>query len=263
MLSSIFAQSRFFFLLIFISIALLIIDKFTILNLPKTALGQITLPIQYGLYKTGQEVKKQFEFIFQARRSAQEFKAIQEQMGGVLSENARLRSRVAELEGIVALESSLNPQTYNFVAARPIGLSRYLTIDRGSNDGLKVDQVVVYKDSYLGMIKEVQPSRSVVLLSSDPDSKIASFVSSGESKAKGILTGQFGSQLLLDKVLHQETLNVGDLVYSEGTEGKLPRGLIVGQVAEVKSIDNEVFKSAVVKQMFDIPSLDIVFVITN
>ena len=67
--------------------------------------------------------------------------------------------------------------------------------------------------------------------------------------------------MLLDKILHEEPIAQGDLVYSEGTEGYLPRGLIVGRVNEVIEKQNEVFKQAKVKPIFDIRDLELVFVI--
>jgi cell shape-determining protein MreC len=53
------------------------------------------------------------------------------------------------------------------------------------------------------------------------------------------------------------------LVYTEGTEEEIPRGLILGKVEDVVVKDNEVFKQAKVKPVFDISNLDIVFVVRN
>jgi rod shape-determining protein MreC len=101
------------------------------------------------------------------------------------------------------------------------------------------------------------------MLLTDPDSNIAAFAGPGDKRAKGILSGQFESDMLMDKILHEEQINVGDLVYSEGTEMDIPRGLVLGQVREVLNNDNGVFKQAKIKSVFDISDLDLVFVITN
>jgi len=90
---------------------------------------------------------------------------------------------------------------------------------------------------------------------------MAAFSQGLEGVAKGVLVGQFGTESLLDKILHEETIKAGDLVYSEGTEGNLPRGLILGKVVEVKGEENEVFKQAKVVPVFDIRDLELVFVI--
>ncbi|MBI3486001.1 rod shape-determining protein MreC [Candidatus Daviesbacteria bacterium] len=256
---------KIFLTLVILSIFILFFDYFKLLNLPKSLLQSLTVPIQYGFYKTGLSVSHQFEFIFIARTAAQKNKALEDQIAEVLSENARLRKDLAEAQGALAQQTSLNPETFNLVAARPIGLveSRYLLIDKGLNDNLKLNQPVVFKDNFIGRIKEVSSKQSKIILESDPDSVIAAFVSSKDGRAKGVLKGQFGSEMLLDKILHREPVAVSDLVYSDGTEGNIPRGLILGNISQVLERENEIFKQAKVKTIFDVSDLDIVFVITN
>lgn len=263
MLSTLLHDSKYFLTLVLTSILISIADIYGILNTPKGVLQNITIPIQFGLYKTSTSIGRQLEFIALSRKAAQEYKAQTEQLASVLSENANLRRQLSEAQGFMDQTKALSPLSFNTVAARPIGINRYLLIDKGSDDGLMVNQVVVYKDNYIGKVIQAGNKKSQVLLLTDPDSKLASFVSSGGGKAKGILQGQFGSEMVLEKILHRESINKDDLVYSEGSEQEIPRGLILGQVADVLVRDNEIFKSAKVKTVFDVTSLDIVFVITN
>ncbi len=252
-----------FFLLLSFSLVIVLGDDLKLLNPVKSYAQIITTPIQYGIYRNGHLIVRQLEFIFLARRAAQENKALTEQLASILSENANLRRKLAEAEGFLDQKNSLNPQTFDLVAARPMGISRYLLIDKGSDDNLKDNQPVVYKDNYIGKIKELNPKQAKVILSSDPDSKIAAFVANKDGRARGILSGQFGSEMLLDKVLHNEPIVNGDLVYSEGIEVDIPRGLVLGTVSDVLERQNEIFKQAKIKPIFDVSNLDIVFVITN
>jgi len=263
MFSSLLKDARIFLILIISSILIIFFDNLGVLNFPKKIIQSITNPIEYGLYKSALGINRQFDFVVFTRRSAQEKKALEEQLANVISDNANLRRQLSETQGFLDEQKSLSPQTYTTVAARPIASSRYLEIDKGGNDGIKINQPVVYKDSYLGSVKSVSPKSSQVLLSSDPDSKLAAFVQNSNGKARGILAGQFGEEMLLDKILHQENLSVGDLVYSEGTEGLLPRGLVLGQVTQVIENQNQIFKTAKIKPIFKVSDLDIVFVITN
>jgi len=252
---------KIFFILIFLSLAILLLDRINILNLPKQFIFYITNPISFGIYNTNQKLNRQFYFIFAARFAAQENKALKEQVGKLIAENAEVRKSLAESEAMLSQEKHLDPQTFNLLPARPIGLSRYLKIDKGSSSGIKAGQVVVFEDNYLGKVKIVAPQSAGVELLTDPDSKVSVFTLNQEGKAKGILTGQFGTELLLDKILHEEKVASGDLVYSEGLEGFLPRGLILGKVNEVLERENEIFKQAKVQPVFDIGDLDLVFVI--
>lgn len=252
---------HFFVILIILSIFLAVADSAHFLDLPKKGAFYITNPISFGLYKTFTNINKQFYFIFQARFAAQENKALKEQAGKLLSENATLRKRLAETEAVISQQDYLDIKTYNLTAARPIGLQRYLKIDKGLSNGVKMGEAVVFNDNFVGKIVQVSQKMSFVQLLADPDSKVAAFSISKEGRAKGILIGQFGTDLLMDKILHEEQISVGDLVYSEGTEGNLARGLILGRVTEVLNRENEVFKQAKIQPVFDIRDLELVFVI--
>lgn len=262
-MQSILADFRLFTILVIIAILLICFDGLNVFSLPKSLVQYITSPLQYGIYHGGLGLKTQFEFVYMARKASQENVALRQQMGGLLTENATLRKDLTEKNAMLVQGDTLNPTNYHLIPARTLGLTRYLLIDRGSDDGIKVDQPVIYKDAYIGQIREVSQKKSTVILLSDPDSKIASFVSSQDGKAKGLLIGQYGSEILLDKVLHSEPMAVNDLIYSDGTEGILPRGLVLGQVQEIIQKDNDVFKQAKVKSIFNVADLDVVFVITD
>ena len=247
----------------FLSILILFLDNLHFLALPKTALSYITTPIQFGLYSSGQTAGKQFYFIFSARFAAKENKALKEQLAELLSENARLRRNLSETESLLEQQETLDPRVYNLVSARPIGLDRYLKIDKGSRDGVKESQAVIFKDNFLGRVKQVSEKTSSVELTTDPDFKLSAFSINKDGKAKGILIGKFGSEILMDKILHEEKIEKGDLVYSEGTEGFLPRGLILGIVGEVFGNETQVFKQAKIKSVFDIRDLELVFLMSD
>ena len=121
-----------FLILIFLSLFIFFLDIVKILNLPKQLVFYITNPVSFGIYDTNRNVGKQFHFIFQARFASQENKALKEQVGKLLSENAALRKNLAETETLVSQEKHLDPSTYNLLPARPVGLGRYLKIDKGN-----------------------------------------------------------------------------------------------------------------------------------
>lgn len=250
-------------LLIFISLLIFGLDFFHLLN-PIRSLGyKLTNPLSFGIYKTRQSVSRQFYFVFAARFAAKENKALQDQIGQLISENANLRRDLAQTQALLEQEKSLDPKTYHLIAVRPIGLDRYLKIDKGSDDGVKLGQPAVFKDNYLGQVVNVSVSSASIKLLTDPDSKLAVFSLGKEGRSKGVLKGQFGLEMSMDKILHEEKISMGDLVYSEGTEGFLPRGLIAGRVTDVLEKQNDVFKQAKVKSIFDVRDLELLFLIQD
>lgn len=261
MLKLLLEDIKLFLILIFISAVLILLDYLKALNFPKSIIQTISVPIQYGLYKNSTNISSQFGFILNARKASQENKALGEQLALVLSENANLRKKLSETRAFLSQEKSLDEEVFNLIPARPIGFFRFLIIDKGSEDGVKQNQAVVFKDNFIGLVKQVDPKKSKIILASDPDSRIAAFSQSESGRAKGILLGQFGSEMLLDKILHEERIAVDDLIYSAGQELEIPRGLILGQVTEVIEKETQVFKQAKIKPVFDISDLDVVFIV--
>src|SRR3989344_9343291 len=93
MLAALQNNLKVFLSLLFLSVLLSLGDYLKILNLPKSLLQKVTIPIQYGLYQSSLSVTRQFEFVLNARKASQENKALSEQLALVLSKNADLRKK--------------------------------------------------------------------------------------------------------------------------------------------------------------------------
>lgn len=263
MVNTLISEFKIGLIFLLLTIALFLLDSLGLLNSLRQISSFAITPIQVGIYQTGIKIKNQYEFIFTVKTATNENRALKEQLSGILIENATLRQELSKTKSLIEQQAVISPTTYNLLPATILGTSRFLLIDKGFENGLKIGMPVVYKDSLIGQIKEVTSSRATAILISDPESKISAMINTSSGKTKGLLIGEFGQALLLDKILHQEPVAVGDMVYTEGIETILPKGLVLGVVSDVYSRDNEVFKQARVRPIFDIGNLDIVFVITN
>lgn len=252
-----------FLSLLLLTIVIFGLDNFSLLTLPKQVGFFITNPISFGIYRAKQSLSSQFYFIFASRKAGQENLALKEQLGQLISENAQLKRKLAETEAQVEQEINLSPKTYNMLAARPVGVDRFLKIDKGSLDGVSVGQVVVFKDNYIGQVVTVSEHGASVRLTHDPDSKVAAFSQGKSGRAKGVVKGEFGTEITMDKILHEEPIEPGDLIYTEGTEEALPRGLVIGRVISIDDQQNQVFKKAKVEPLFDLRDLEVVFLIAD
>ncbi|MDO8429697.1 MAG: rod shape-determining protein MreC [Candidatus Daviesbacteria bacterium] len=248
---------------VIISCLLLFLDYFKVLDLPKMLVQTLTSPIQYGVYHMGILVSDQVEFITSSRQAAQENKALRFQLSELLLENSKIQTELSEAKVLVEQKDVLGLHTYEYIPAKVLSSGRFLVVDQGSLDGVKVGQPVIFKDSFVGLVSKVNPKISQITLPYDPESKIPVFSQGKDGKARGIVQGKFGSDLLMDKILHQESISIDDLIYTDGSEGVLPRGLIVGKVIKVLDRPNEIFKQAEVESLFHTRDLPIVFIIKN
>lgn len=165
-----------------------------------------------------------------------------------VSENKRLKARVAELErwrdAAIALknvnsryESLLQLKTepaIPMVSARVVSdargpFSNARLADAGTNEGVAEGFPVVSDHGAVGRIVGAAPEASRILLLTDADSRTPVVVD--RSDARAILTGDGGSTPRLDYLRGgKDAAREGDVVLTSGDGGVFPRGLPVGAV---------------------------------
>lgn len=155
------------------------------------------------------------------------------------------------------------PASWQFMDARVLGITDQIKIARGLRDGVKQGMMVVAEDILVGKVSEVDSFTSLVQIITNSNSKIPVVIKRPDNagvQAKGLLLGQSGQTLILDKVLQAESIQKGDLVATSGDENWLP-DLLVGQIKEVMPKSAEVYQKASVSPLINYQDLRIVFVI--
>jgi len=151
------------------------------------------------------------------------------------------------------------------VSAEPNPYLHYATINVGAQQGVDVGMPVVSRGSGLvGRIAEAAPRTAKVQLLTDSGSAVAALLQT--SRATGLVVGQPDGSLHMECIPQEETVEVGEIVLTSGLGSDLgaliPKGLVVGQVAEVEQIDYELFQRAVVRPAVDFSRLEMVLVLT-
>jgi rod shape-determining protein MreC len=165
-----------------------------------------------------------------------------------VSENRRLRQRVAELErwrdAAIALKN-INIRYEQLLQLRteppiPMVSARVVTdargpfsnarlADVGSDRGVKVGNPVLSERGVVGRVVGVTRGVSRVLLLTDVDSRTPVLVD--RTNARAILTGDGGPTPRLDYIRGRDPVKEGDLILTSGDGGIYPRGLPVGVAA--------------------------------
>jgi len=152
------------------------------------------------------------------------------------------------------------PAQWNFLPAKVIGFSQHLKIEQGTKDGVELGMMVVNEGLLVGRVETVRQHFS--LLQTPFSSRIPVLVrcsSERSSHAQGLLVG-YSDELVLEKVLQEEDLAVGDLVVTNGQSDWLA-DLVIGEVEEVLSKPVDVHKKARVKPLLNYDKLKTVFVV--
>ncbi len=151
---------------------------------------------------------------------------------------------------------------HKMLPVRVLGRGRFLIVGAGSNEGVKVNQNVVYKNGLVGKVSKVTSKLTYVLLPTDPDSKIPVVVGPSEM-VRGIVIGQFNSSIILDQIVQTEHISSNESIFTSGESEDYLQGLLIGKVGKTISQETDLFKKTSVVPVFDYNKLTTVFIVLD
>jgi rod shape-determining protein MreC len=196
---------------------------------------------------------------------------LKQQIQQMRLEQVRMSQDAAQahrLQSLLEFKEQFISQT---MAAQVIGWSgseqsRSVYIDKGAREGIKPDMAVITKDGIVGKVLQVfgtnplERSVSQVLLINDQTSGVGAILD--QARLQGILRGTPSGDVVLEKVMSDETVPVGELVLTSGGDGIFPKGLPVGKVTKV-SPGSELFLNIRVRPAANLSRLEEVLVVTK
>jgi rod shape-determining protein MreC len=187
----------------------------------------------------------------------------------LLLENVRLREIEAEavlLRGLLTFAQA-NP-SYDIQGAHVVGrvigrdpsnLQRYVMLDVGREEDIARNMPVVTERGLVGRISDVGQGWSKVLLIIDVTSSVNVLTQS--TRAGGLVQGQADGSLVMRDIPQEDTVSVGDTVFTSGLGGTFPRQILVGQITEAERRDYDLYQQAVVQPTVDFDHLEAVLVV--
>jgi len=188
-------------------------------------------------------------------------------------ENARLLSesrkfRKANDTRVYISHDTVYSQEYEFVSAKVIKNStnkrnNYLTLDKGSKQGIEKDMGVITSTGVVGIIKDVSLNFSSVTSILHKDSKISAKIKKNSQLGTVIWGGgdyQYGE--LIDIPTHVK-LVIGDTVITSGYSTSFPEGIMIGKVSDFKIDKGDNFYTITIKFNTDFNSISYAYVIKN
>ncbi len=208
-------------------------------------------------------------------------------ISGIYSENQALKEEILDLEQKLIelkileeerralkdqfLEGDQKPDYFEeealYILSTLTGVSQDLSgtmmyANSGHVHGVTKDSIVVYKNYLVGKVLKVEAYRSLIVFLYSPDVSVAVKNVDSLDQTEGVVRGDFGTSLKMERVLQSESLSKGDVLVSSGKEGVFPPGYIVGRVSEVYEVPAEPVKSARVEPMIGLEDLSVVFILT-
>lgn len=219
-----------------VSIIFLVLDRRSLLDPIRDGLGEVLSPIA-----------RTFEGIARPRMGDSDlevaYATVVAERNRVVAENARLKADVEELEALreqVRVEEVRPDITYvpaEVTGQDPSGSQQFITINKGSADGLREGMAVVDPDMFVGQVAKVEEHQARVLLVTDPSSSVGAMLY--DARADGVVYGTRSSGGLLimqhvDKDVvpgEMEWVVTSDVAASETAQvpSNIPIGIVVGE----------------------------------
>ena len=195
----------------------------------------------------------------------QENRDLRQQLEELRVQQARVQQDAEQARRLQALLGFKEQFIQQTVAAQVIGssgseLSRVLTLDKGSRDGIHNDMAVITPDGVVGKIVRVFPGSSQVLEITDQSSGVGAILE--KSRLQGIVKGTPEGDPVLDYIMVDETVGAGERVLTSGGDRIFPKGLPIGSVTRVDK-GHDLFHAIYLKPAADLSRLEEVLIITK
>ncbi len=177
------------------------------------------------------------------------------------AENARLHELAAQYGAEVSVRPAVDIYPSG-IEARVVGFppendSRTVTIDRGSNAGVRKDDGVIASGGVVGRVDAVGPFSSDVVLITDYTSRLPAVTRRG--RYWGIARGNLSS-VRVEYVPQDAAIKVGDAIVT-GEGRSFHSGVPIGTITSIERGDAALYQTAVLRPAVNLGSLDRVVVV--
>lgn len=196
----------------------------------------------------------------------------------VANENIEIKNRLAQLQAELAdaqgdirdnqilrtelgfvKNSKLDLQACEVLSGNVLNLTDTVVLDCGSDQGVAEGQAVMASEHVVGKIIYVSKTTSTLLLATS--SKFLMDARVSKTGQSGVVEGSFNSGLSLSQIPQSASLEKTWLIVTAGINTSIPKDLLIGEVGEVVSSPNDLFKKASLITPVDFDDLHFVFVI--
>ena len=177
-----------------------------------------------------------------------------------LQQERALAQRSRNLERLLDLRSRLAVETAaaDVIAAAATPEFRTVTIDKGTQAGLRPDMAVISPAGVVGRVIVPSARAAKVQLLIDLNAAAGALVE--RTRAQGVVVGTGADRLRLEYVSGSAEIRTGDTVITSGIDGIYPKGFVIGRVEKVER-SGVAYGAITVKPAVDFTMLEEVLVV--
>ena len=236
-----------------------------------TVSNYIFVPMQKGIDIVGESILETGESAKTKEELIAENEALSAQVEEMTTQLTNMQLQQKELERLTSLfELAQDYQQYETTGARVIarGNSNWFstfTIDKGKNDGIKVDMNVIAGSGLVGIVTSVGPNYAIVRSVIDDSSNVSGMIldTSDNCIISGDLKMMTESNMISLSELSDEDdeVEIGTAVVTSNISSKYLPGILIGYVSDLSADANDLTKSGTITPVVDFMHLQEVLVI--
>jgi len=248
--------------------ALMAASRFTLLDPVGNLTLDVTSPVQAALRTATRPVADWVNDLTDASGLSAENDRLRAENERLTNELARAREVAAQSQqGRELAQVRAQFTSYDFLDAEVISrdasnLRAVIAVGRGRSDGVRDGMIVVTEGSSLvGRVTRVFDDYAWVTLITDPTSAVSARVQ--ESRAEGVVAGNYSGELTMEFVGQGAVVKEGDFVITSGVGGGYPPGFVIGRVSSITAREQELFQQVRVAHLASLSDLERVLIVTN
>lgn len=250
------------------SLLLMAASGLTLLDPVESVTLTVTSPVQEVMSDTTRPVADWINNVTDAGALSSENKELRAENEQLRNELARAREAAIQAEQAGQLDAVREQfpnddfRIASVIARDTSNVRSLVAIDRGSGDGIREGMIVVTEGrSLVGTVTKTFDDYAWVMLITDPKSAVSAIVQ--ESRAEGVVAGDYAGDLVMEFVGQGATVKAGDFVMTSGIGGGYPPGILIGRISQVKKTEQDLFQSVHVDHLASLSDLERVLVLMS
>lgn len=210
---------------------------------------------------------------YQVTANTKEYFSLKQENDLLAQENSVLRGFLKNNFSVLPLKKfiirdTLYMQQYSYVNAKVVNQSvnkrrNYLTLNIGSNQGIKQDMAVMSGNGIVGIVTNVSANFASVMSLLHKDVRVNCQLKKDGSYGPLVWDLKDYRYCLLTDIPTHSKIKAGDTVITSELSGIFPEGIMVGTIDSYERRQNESFYTAKVKLSADLKKVNHVYVIIN
>ena len=235
-----------------------------------SGIGSAINPLQKTIYSITDGIKGTLDFFLN-------FSEVKEENIKLTKENIELKNELLEYETLKEendrLKEILNytdsKNDYNYIGCEIIGYSgesflKGYIINKGENDGLQKDMVVISNKGLVGKITSTGSNWAIVESILSENIAVSVMVNSSRENIgilRGYLSGSNKAITEISNIPMDSNIKEGDTIVTSGLGEVYPKEIRIGEVIKIETDEIKVTKTAIVKPYVDFDKLEDLFIV--